>query len=161
MGNGIMQVLIVEDSENDTVLLLEELEQKGHAPAHQRVETKEDFLAALQNGSWDAVISDYVLPQFSGPDALKLLRNQGFDIPFIMVSGVHGEETAVAMMKAGANDYIVKGNLSRLARRWNANWRRHETAACTNARKARCSISPPSSSPAKMPFMARTSTASS
>ena len=115
MGNGIMQVLIVEDSENDTVLLLEELEQKGHAPAHQRVETKEDFLAALQNGSWDAVISDYVLPQFSGPDALKLLRNQGFDIPFIMVSGVHGEEKAVAMMKAGANDYILKGNLSRLA----------------------------------------------
>ena len=115
MGNGIMQVLIVEDSENDTILLLEELEQKGHAPAHQRVETKEAFLAALQNGSWDAVISDYVLPQFSGPDALKLLRNQGFDIPFIMVSGVHGEETAVAMMKAGANDYIVKGNLSRLA----------------------------------------------
>src|SRR5580698_4012430 len=83
-------------------------------PLHQRVETKEDFLAALQSRSWDVVISDYVLPQFSGPEALKLLRNLGFDTPFIMVSGVFGEEKAVEMMKAGASDYILKGNLSRL-----------------------------------------------
>ncbi len=71
-------------------------------------------MAALENRAWDAVISDYVLPHFSGPDALKLLRNLGFDTPFIMVSGVFGEEKAVAMMKAGANDYIMKGDLSRL-----------------------------------------------
>jgi DNA-binding NtrC family response regulator len=114
MNNNFMQVLIVEDSENDASLLLAELERGGFTPLHQRVETKEDFLAALQKRSWDAVISDYVLPQFSGPDAVKLLRNLGFDTPFIMVSGVFGEEKAVAMMKAGANDYLMKGDLSRL-----------------------------------------------
>ena len=113
MGGCIIQVLIVEDSVNDTLLLLEELEQKGYTTIHERVETPEDFLAALQRRTWDAVVSDYVLPQFSGPDALKSLRSKGYDIPFIMVSGVYGEEAAVAMMKAGADDYIVKGNLSR------------------------------------------------
>jgi DNA-binding NtrC family response regulator len=114
MNGNFMQVLIVEDSEQDAILLLAELERKGYTPLHQRVETKEDFLAALQNRSWDAVISDYVLPRFSGPEALKLLRMLGFDIPFVMVSGVFGEEKAVAMMKAGANDYFMKGDLSRL-----------------------------------------------
>jgi DNA-binding NtrC family response regulator len=114
MNGNVMQVLIVEDSEDDVTLLLAELQQKGYAPLHQCVETREDFVAALENRAWDAVISDYVLPHFSGPDALKLLRNLGFDIPFIMVSGVFGEEKAVAMMKAGANDYIMKKDLSRL-----------------------------------------------
>lgn len=114
MNSNIMQVLIVEDCEDDATLLLAQLQQKGYVPIHQRVETKEDFLAALENRAWDVVISDYVLPQFSGPDALKLLRNLGFDIPFIMVSGVFGEEKAVAMMKAGANDYLMKTDLSRL-----------------------------------------------
>lgn len=109
-----MQVLIVEDSENDAILLLKELDHKGYTPIHRRVETPEDFLEALKNHTWDAVISDYVLPQFSGPEALRLLRQQGSDIPFIMVSGVHGEEKAVAIMKAGANDYIMKENLARL-----------------------------------------------
>jgi len=114
MGNCIMQILIVEDSENDTLLLLEEFERRGYSPVYQRVETPADFLAALKNRSWDAVISDYVLPRFSGPEALKLFHRHGFEIPFIMVSGIYGEEEAVAMMKAGANDYILKGNLSRL-----------------------------------------------
>jgi PAS domain S-box-containing protein len=69
---------------------------------------------ALKTRQWDAVIADYVLPQFSGPEALHLLRGQGMDLPFIMVSGIYGEEEAVAMMKAGANDYVMKGNLARL-----------------------------------------------
>jgi PAS domain S-box-containing protein len=114
MDGRVMQLLIVEDSADDAKLFLAELERKGHAPAHQRVESKADFLAALQQRPWDAVISDYVLPQFSGPEALHLLRQQGGDTPFIMVSGIYGEEEAVTMMKAGANDYIMKGNLSRL-----------------------------------------------
>ena len=109
-----MQILFVEDSENDTLLLLAELKEKGYTIVHQRVDTEADFLAALRNHSWDAVIADYVLPQFSGPEALRLLRSHGFVIPFIMVSGVFGEDKAVTMMKAGANDYILKGNLSRL-----------------------------------------------
>src|ERR1019366_7279076 len=115
MDGHVMQLLIVEDSAADAKLLLAELERKGHAPAHQRVESKADFLAALQRRPWDAIISDYVLPQFSGPEALHLLRQQGGDTPFIMVSGIYGEEEAVTMLKAGANDYIAKGNLSRLA----------------------------------------------
>jgi DNA-binding NtrC family response regulator len=114
MNGEVMQILLVEDSEADAILLLAELEGKGLAPLHQRVETQEDFLAALQNRSWDAVIADYVLPHFGGPVALKLLRNRGFDIPFIMVSSVVGEEKAAEMMKAGANDYILKADLSRL-----------------------------------------------
>jgi PAS domain S-box-containing protein len=110
-----IRLLIVEDSANDAALLLAEFKAKGQATVHQRVETKKDFLAVLQGQSWDAVISDYVLPQFSGPEALQLLRQHGFDTPFIMVSGIYGEEEAVRMMKAGANDYVMKANLSRLA----------------------------------------------
>jgi PAS domain S-box-containing protein len=115
VSENVLQLLIVEDSADDTTLLLAELERRGLAPRHQRVETKRDFLAALQEHSWDAVIADYSLPQFSGLEALKLLRHHGLEIPFIMVSGVFGEDMAVAMMKAGADDYILKGNLARLA----------------------------------------------
>ncbi len=115
MGADAIRLLIVEDSANDATLLLAELSRKGRPPEHQRVETKADFLAALQNHSWDAVIADYVLPQFSGPEALRLLRQKGLDLPFIMVSGIYGEDEAVRMMKAGANDYLMKSNLSRLA----------------------------------------------
>ena len=109
-----IQVLIVEDSEDDLLLLLAELEKENCIVQFERVEKADDFLTALQKRSWDAVISDYSMPQFSGPEALTLLRSKGYDLPFIMVSGVYGEENAVAMMRAGANDYILKANLSRL-----------------------------------------------
>jgi len=134
MGNCIMQILIVEDSVSDKQLLLAELESKGYTVVHACVETEADYLAALQRHSWDAVISDYVLPQFSGPEALRLLREQNQVVPFIMVSGVRGEEEAVAMMRAGANDYILKENLARLVpaleREWKAaeDRRRHKSA---------------------------------
>lgn len=111
---GLLLVLIVEDSENDTALLLEELRQKGYAPVHKRVQTADAMSSSLEGHNWDVVISDYVMPDFSGPVALKLLRDKKLDTPFIVVSGTYGEEAAVDMMKAGANDYIVKGNLSRL-----------------------------------------------
>jgi PAS domain S-box-containing protein len=124
MGNCIMQILIVEDSINDALLLLAELKQKGYTVVHRCVDTQEDFLNALQTLSWDAIISDYCLPHFSGPEALRLLREQDRVTPFIMVSGVYGEEHAVAMMRAGANDYLTKNNLSRLVpaleREWDA-----------------------------------------
>lgn len=119
-----MQILIVEDSVNDALLLLAELEQKGYTVVHRCVDTQADFLEALQLHSWDAIISDYALPHFSGPEALKLLRDHDRITPFIMVSGVYGEEHAVAMMRAGANDYLTKNNLSRLVpaleREWEA-----------------------------------------
>jgi len=110
-----LNVLIVEDSENDATLLLEELRQKGYTPIHERVQTDATMSLALERREWDVVISDYVMPKFSGPNALKLLRGKKIDIPFIVVSGTFGEEAAVDMMKAGANDYITKANLSRLA----------------------------------------------
>jgi len=124
MGNCIMQILIVEDSVSDALLLLAELERKGYTVVHQRVDTREGFLEALQTHSWDAIIADYVLPNFSGPEALQLLRERDSVMPFIMVSGVVGEDSAVQVMKAGANDYILKANLSRLVpaleREWDA-----------------------------------------
>jgi len=112
--NYLIEVLIVEDSESDGLLLLEELRRGNYSPIAQRVENREDFLAAIKSRVWDAVICDYMLPQFSGPEALKLFRAEGLDLPFIVVSGVFGEEKAVSMMKAGASDYILKGDLSRL-----------------------------------------------
>ena len=111
----LINVLIVEDSENDTTLLLEELRRKNFSPIHRRVETAGEMTAALERRSWDVVLSDYVMPEFSGPDALLLVREKNLDIPFIVISGTYGEEAAVHMMKAGANDYITKANLSRLA----------------------------------------------
>src|SRR5581483_12205071 len=111
---GLLHVLVVEDSENDTSLLLEELRQKGYKPVHERVEHAAAMTSALERRNWDVVVCDYVMPEFSGPNALKLLREKKMDLPFIVVSGTYGEEAAVDMMKAGANDYIVKGNLSRL-----------------------------------------------
>lgn len=115
MGASAINLLIVEDSANDAMLLLAELKRHGQAVHHHRVETRQDYLAALRNKAWDAIISDYVLPQFSGPQALHLLRQEDLDTPFIMVSGIYGEAEAVEMMKAGADDYIMKGSLSRLA----------------------------------------------
>jgi PAS domain S-box-containing protein len=114
MSQGVLHVLMVEDDEADALLLLRELKQQHFTVVHQRVATKAALLAALKNWSWDAVIADCVLPQFSGLEALKCLRQLGLDLPFIMVSGIYGEEMAVEILKAGANDYLMKGNLSRL-----------------------------------------------
>lgn len=112
--NYLIEVLIVEDSESDALLLLRELKERHYTPLFERVQTREEFSAALRRKAWDVIICDYVLPQFSGPEALQLFRALGLDLPFLVVSGVYGEEKAVEMMKSGANDYILKGNLSRL-----------------------------------------------
>ena len=109
-----LNILIIEDSEDDAVLLLRELKLVGYEPLHKRVETAEDMYAAIAEGQWDIIISDFIMPQFSGPAALDLLKKSGLDIPFIIVSGKIGEDIAVEAMKAGAHDYILKGNLARL-----------------------------------------------
>ncbi len=109
-----LRVLIVEDSEDDTILAVRELQGSGYDPTFVRVETADAFSTALQQQDWDAIICDYALPQFSAPEALSLLQESALDLPFVIVSGVIGEETAVAAMKAGAHDYIMKDNLSRL-----------------------------------------------
>ncbi|HEU4952737.1 MAG TPA: response regulator, partial [Holophagaceae bacterium] len=110
-----VRLLLVEDSEDDALLLRRELEKGGFAPEIRRVETAEAYRQALEEGGWDLVLADYVLPAFGGQEALSLLRRQDPDLPFIIVSGVVGEDVAVETMKAGANDYLLKHNLTRLA----------------------------------------------
>ena len=110
-----IRVLIVEDSEPDARLLVRELRHAEYEPAWKRVETPEAMREALERQSWDIILSDYKMPHFSGPAALRLLQEMGIDLPFIMVSGTIGEETAVEAMRAGAQDYLLKGNLTRLA----------------------------------------------
>ncbi len=109
-----LRVLIVEDSREDTVLLLWELEHGGYQTTHERVDTADALNAALDRQTWDVVFGDYSMPHFNGVAALKLVREKGLDLPFIFVSGTIGEDIAVEAMKAGAQDYIMKGNLKRL-----------------------------------------------
>lgn len=113
MENHI-NVLIIDDSENDALLLLRELRRSGYEPDHRLVDTPEAMREALAMRKWDIVLSDFAMPGFSGLAALMMLKESGLDIPFIIVSGKIGEETAVQLMKAGAHDYILKGNLARL-----------------------------------------------
>lgn len=112
--NSHLCVLVVEDLEDDMLLILRELRRGGYTIDYVRVETSEEMQAALARQPWDVVIADYTLPKFSAPAALKLLQHQQWDLPFIIISGTIGEETAVAAMKAGAHDFITKGNLARL-----------------------------------------------
>ncbi len=109
-----LQVLVIEDSAEDTELLLGELRRGGYDPTHERVQTADALSAVLDFHIWDIVLSDYSMPGFDGVAALKLVRDKGFDMPFLFVSGTIGEDTAVEAMKAGANDYIMKDNLKRL-----------------------------------------------
>lgn len=109
-----LHVLIIEDSEDDAFLLLRELKRGGYEPVFERIETAAAMKEALDKRRWDVIISDYSMPQFSGLAALHLLNEIGCDIPFIIVSGKIGEDVAVEAMKAGAHDYIIKGNLTRL-----------------------------------------------
>lgn len=107
-----LRVLLVEDSEIDAILITREL-RKVYDLQAERVATPESMSAALGK-TWDIIISDYSMPVFNGMDALQLLQKTRQDIPFIIVSGAIGEEIAVAAMKAGANDYVMKDNLTRL-----------------------------------------------
>ncbi len=107
-------VLMVEDSEDDALLTALELRRGGFELTLERVETADGFQAALNKRQWDVIISDYRLPRFDAPTALNIFQQNQLDCPFIIVSGTIGEEVAVAMMKAGAHDYLMKGNLARL-----------------------------------------------
>src|SRR6184192_2694804 len=109
-----LRVLIAEDSEDDARLLVRELERAGFDAAYERVHSRVAMQAALDRHAWDLVIGDYSMPEFSGPAALALLRAHDLDTPFIFVSGSIGEDVAVEAMKAGAQDFLTKGNLRRL-----------------------------------------------
>jgi len=110
-----LRMMIVEDSEDDTVLVLRELKRAGYDVDFQRVESSDALKAGLSAREWDLIISDFSMPRFSGTDALKLVRSTGSDAPFIFVSGTMGEDTAVAALKNGAQDFLLKSNLKRLA----------------------------------------------
>ena len=108
-----LRVLFIEDSEDDAALQVRLLRQAGHDVAYTRVQSADELKTALER-PWDIVISDYSMPHFSGTEALKVVREKGVDIPFIFVSGTIGEEAAVAALKVGAQDYLMKLNLGRL-----------------------------------------------
>ncbi|NVB79847.1 MAG: hybrid sensor histidine kinase/response regulator [Kofleriaceae bacterium] len=110
-----LSVLIVDDSENDTFFVSRALERAGFELYTKRVDTPDAMAAALHEHSWDVILADFSMPHFSGPLALEVLQKADLDIPFILVSGTVGEETAVAMMKAGASDFVLKDHLGRLA----------------------------------------------
>ncbi|MDP2399246.1 MAG: response regulator [Burkholderiales bacterium] len=112
--NQPLRVLLVEDSADDAELLLWTLQRGGYRPEHARVSDAAGMTAALDGSAWDLIIADYSLPQFSGIAALELFKTHNIDIPFIIVSGHIGEDDAVAAMKGGAHDYVMKRNLSRL-----------------------------------------------
>ncbi len=113
MGNPL-RLLIVEDSEDDALLEVRQLQDAGFEPDYRRVDSSETMRRAMEEGRWDIVIADYSMPHFSGLDALKIAKGEGRDIPFILVSGTIGEELAVEAMREGADDYIMKDSLSRL-----------------------------------------------
>lgn len=109
-----LRILVVEDSEDDTELLLHELRRGNYEPTHLRVETAQDMGNALQTSNWDVVVSDFSMPHFNAFAVLELLHSTQKDIPFIVVSGAIGEDRAITAMKLGAHDYILKGHMKRL-----------------------------------------------
>lgn len=109
-----LRILLIEDSEEDAELLLAEIENGGFDIAHRRVDSAKAIVDALATNQWDIVISDYTLPQFNGLEAIEIVRQHDPDLPFIITSGNIGEDIAVEAMRAGAHDYLMKNNLSRL-----------------------------------------------
>ncbi len=109
-----INLIIIEDSVDDTMLILNELKKGGYEPFHVRIETEQALDETIKENKWDLVISDHALPCFSVPEALYTVNKSGKELPFIIVSSVIGEDVAVAAMKAGADDYIMKSDLGRL-----------------------------------------------
>jgi PAS domain S-box-containing protein len=109
-----LRVLLVEDSENDAALLEIALARAGFHTLCERVETADSLAAALDRQEWDLIIADYVMPKFDGLSALAQVKQRGLEVPFVIVSGHITDDTAVAAMKAGAHDYVMKDNLTRL-----------------------------------------------
>ncbi|EDY83645.1 response regulator receiver domain protein [Verrucomicrobiia bacterium DG1235] len=114
VSKGKLRVLIVEDSKIEAKFTANLLKKNGYDVLSERVETEEDMKHQLDGQEWDIIISDYQMPEFDGMRALELFQKYELDIPFILVSGKIGEETAVDLMKMGAHDYIMKGNTARL-----------------------------------------------
>ncbi|QAU33238.1 EAL domain-containing protein [Janthinobacterium sp. 17J80-10] len=115
MKRTLLRVLLVEDADDDAQLLLRLLRKEGYVPDYLRVDNRRDMSEALANSNWDLIISDYAMPGFTAHDALDVYKHAVLDIPFIIVSGHIDDVSAVAAMRAGAHDYLLKDNLARLA----------------------------------------------
>jgi two-component sensor histidine kinase len=113
--NQEIRVLQIEDSESDAAMVVHLLRKAGYIVNSERVETAEQLHKMLARQPWDVIIADFHLPKFDGRAALRIVQNTGKDIPFIIVSGMIGEDVAVEMMKSGAHDYLLKDRLERLA----------------------------------------------
>lgn len=113
--NRPTRILLVEDSEDDELLLKRQLRRDGMNFVSRRVDTPEAMKDALQEETWDIIVSDYCMPRFNALHAMEVAKENGIDVPFIVVSGTIGEDVAVAAMRAGANDYVMKDKLARLA----------------------------------------------
>jgi two-component system, cell cycle sensor histidine kinase and response regulator CckA len=113
--NTSLRALIIDDSADDAELLIRALRRESYDVSAERTDTEQGLKAALADQSWDIVLCDFHMPSFSGTEALKIVRARDPDVPFIFVSGAIGEDVAVGAMKAGAQDYVMKGNLKRLA----------------------------------------------
>src|SRR5882672_2048946 len=109
-----LRVLLIEDSEDDAALLVRELRRGDYDVQLERVDESSALVSAFEKQNWDLIISDFSMPYFSGTEALRMLRSKGCEKPFIFVSGTIGEETAVAALRDGAQDYLMKTNLQRL-----------------------------------------------
>ena len=109
-----IRVLIVDDSKDDKDLLLLELRRGGFEADYKHVQTSDEFRKSLGEEKWELILCDYSMPEFDGLSALRIVKERGLDIPFILISGAIGEDIAVKAMKAGAHDYLFKGNLQRL-----------------------------------------------
>lgn len=112
--NEKIKIILIEDNKNDAELIIEELKKSGMEPEWIRVETAQELIKQLEIGLYDIIISDYHLPGFGAPEAISIVHEHGRDVPIIIVSGLIGEETAVSLMKSGAHDYVMKGNIKRL-----------------------------------------------
>src|SRR5260221_4882744 len=110
-----LKLLILEDNAFDAELEVGKLQAAGYDCAWTQVETREEFEAHLERSDFDLILADYNLPSFDGLSALRLLRERGLDIPFVLISGTLGEERAIESVKAGATDYVMKERLERLA----------------------------------------------
>jgi FixJ family two-component response regulator len=113
MGHELL-VLIVEDSEDDALMTVRELERGGYKVQWERVETEPSMKTALWKKHWDAILCDYRMPKFSAIRALEVAKESGLDVPFIIISGAIGEDLAVEAMKLGAHDYLMKDKMTRL-----------------------------------------------
>jgi DNA-binding NtrC family response regulator len=109
-----LKIIIVDDSEDDAEFIQEEVKKAGYELTATRVDSADALQSALAQGDWDLVLSDHSMPGFSASAALRVLEGSGLDIPFIIVSGAIGEELAVALMRLGAHDFIMKDRLGRL-----------------------------------------------